>query len=279
VTDDPRIAQALQWMARWDCAPDGPFFTTDDGFLWPVRQGAAPLMLKIADGKDDEAQAWAVLAQLDGRHAVRLIRQAGHVTLMERVIHSGPTLEQMALTGADDAATRVLCQVTRAMQGALADMSPATLIPFDVRVAFLAEVAQGDPFHRWAADFAQGMAQDSRPDWRPLHGDMHHFNVLHDARRGWLAIDPKGILGPPAYDYANILLNPFPHADHVLDPARLSRQAAIAAEIAGVPESDMLRWVCLHGCLGAAWSLRDDAYAYWREGAEIAGRLADLPLP
>ena len=33
-------------------------------------------------------------------------------------------------------------------------------------------------------------ASQSRP--RLLHGDLHHYNVLPDSERGWLAIDPKG---------------------------------------------------------------------------------------
>jgi streptomycin 6-kinase len=28
-----------------------------------------------------------------------------------------------------------------------------------------------------------------------LHGDMHHGNVLNFGSRGWLAIDPKGLIG------------------------------------------------------------------------------------
>ena len=28
-----------------------------------------------------------------------------------------------------------------------------------------------------------------------LHGDLHHWNILSDADRGWMAIDPKGVIG------------------------------------------------------------------------------------
>jgi streptomycin 6-kinase len=28
-----------------------------------------------------------------------------------------------------------------------------------------------------------------------LHGDIHHDNILHFGERGWLAIDPKGLIG------------------------------------------------------------------------------------
>src|SRR5690606_4671155 len=41
----------------------------------------------------------------------------------------------------------------------------------------------------------------------PLHGDLHHDNILSSAR-GWLVIDPKGVLGDPAYDLANVFINP-----------------------------------------------------------------------
>ncbi|WP_373298360.1 aminoglycoside phosphotransferase family protein [Paludibacterium paludis] len=30
---------------------------------------------------------------------------------------------------------------------------------------------------------------------RLLHGDLHHDNVLFDSSHGWLAIDPKGVIG------------------------------------------------------------------------------------
>jgi streptomycin 6-kinase len=32
-----------------------------------------------------------------------------------------------------------------------------------------------------------------------LHGDLHHDNILL-SKRGWLAIDPKGIIGDPAFE-------------------------------------------------------------------------------
>jgi streptomycin 6-kinase len=41
-----------------------------------------------------------------------------------------------------------------------------------------------------------------------LHGDLHHGNVLDFGVRGWLAIDPKGLLGERGFDFANIFTNP-----------------------------------------------------------------------
>ncbi|MCC7103260.1 MAG: hypothetical protein IT206_09305 [Fimbriimonadaceae bacterium] len=42
---------------------------------------------------------------------------------------------------------------------------------------------------------------------RPLHGDLHHFNLLRSGDE-WLAIDPKGMLGDPAWECAAFLRNP-----------------------------------------------------------------------
>jgi streptomycin 6-kinase len=33
-----------------------------------------------------------------------------------------------------------------------------------------------------------------------LHGDLHHYNILEDERRGWIAIDPKGVIGATCLD-------------------------------------------------------------------------------
>ena len=42
---------------------------------------------------------------------------------------------------------------------------------------------------------------------RLLHGDLHPGNVLAARRRPWLAIDPKPVVGDPAFDLAQVLTN------------------------------------------------------------------------
>ena len=49
-----------------------------------------------------------------------------------------------------------------------------------------------------------------------LHGDLHHDNILQNGD-DWLVIDPKGVIGEPAYEVAAFIRNPIPellnHAD------------------------------------------------------------------
>jgi streptomycin 6-kinase len=272
-------------MEVWDCTPDGSPVVTDDAYLWPVHRAGRKLMLKIVDPAGDEVGAAAVLAALDGHHAVALVAAADNAILMERVIHVGPTLAEMALGGRDPQATAVLVDLTLSVQADLAGAALPGLIPFDSRAAFLATAADGPGLSsrdrallQWGADLAADLGGD-RAAWRTLHGDMHHFNALHDETQGWLMIDPKGILGPPAYDFANMILNPVPHAALVHDPVRMARMAGMVAERLAMPPRDMLAWVSLQATLGFGWSLGDSEAPYWERGARLAGELAGLRLP
>jgi streptomycin 6-kinase len=43
-----------------------------------------------------------------------------------------------------------------------------------------------------------------------LHGDFHHDNVMDGGPRGWLAIDPKGLIGEREFEFANLFRNTRP---------------------------------------------------------------------
>ncbi len=275
-------AVAAEWCARWGVEPDGAAVVTDHGYLLPVRRGDEALMLKLSDPGDDEAQAGGFLAALDGRGAVRVVARDGAVLLMERVTRVGPGLCEMALGGRDDEATGVLCDAIGGMHRALAGVEVPGLIPLSDRVAHVRDDARlpGEirAVMRWAAGFtAERVAE--RAGWRALHGDMHHFNLLHDARRGWMVIDPKGIAGPAIYDYAVMCLNPLPHGALVHDPARMARVTGIVAERAGATQAEVLGWVMFQACLSLSWSLWDDERDYWLTGLGVAAGLAGERVP
>ena len=40
-----------------------------------------------------------------------------------------------------------------------------------------------------------------------LHGDLHHDNILQHGDE-WVVIDPKGVMGEPAYEVAAFIRNP-----------------------------------------------------------------------
>ena len=64
-------------------------------------------------------------------------------------------------------------------------------------------------YHRHI-DRAEAVFDDLRrrhPDNWLLHGDLHHENILLDSERGWVAIDPKGVIGPKVMECGRFLHN------------------------------------------------------------------------
>ncbi|ADB42696.1 aminoglycoside phosphotransferase family protein [Spirosoma linguale] len=89
-----------------------------------------------------------------------------------------------------------------------------------------------------------------------LHGDLHHENVLDLGKRGWLAIDPKGLVGERAFDFANLFYNP--SSAVALSTGRLSCQIKVVAQASCLEPKRLLQWVLAWGGLSATWLLLDD---------------------
>ena len=97
---------------------------------------------------------------------------------------------------------------------------------------------------------------------------MHHGNVLRFGSRGWLAIDPKGLVGERGFDYANIFCNP--DQETATMPGRLARQTRVVAQAAGLDRTRLLGWVLAWAGLSAAFSLQD------RASPDVALKIAEL---
>lgn len=271
--------RAADLARAWQVQRVGAEIVTAAALLWPAEQAGRAVMLKVMGAASDEGGAAALLAALDGCCAVRVLAQGEAALLMERIDPVGQSLADMAMQGQDDAAMQVLCHLAGQWHAGLRGAHLPRLFALDTRMGALRNWAGVPPdlarLLRWGSDLATEMLAD-QTGWTALHGDLHHGNALQDTGRGWLAFDPKGVFGPPVYDLANALLNPYPHLDLILNPARMARQAAIVAEHLAVPAREVLHWVCLHGCLSAAWH---GAGGHWVAGAGVAGDLAGLTLP
>lgn len=89
-----------------------------------------------------------------------------------------------------------------------------------------------------------------------LHGDLHHDNVL-GSDRGWLAIDPHGVLGEPLYEVGALLRNPVGLGARPDLPAILRRRVAILAEAYGADPERVRAWGRAHNVVSLLWSDED----------------------
>jgi streptomycin 6-kinase len=85
-----------------------------------------------------------------------------------------------------------------------------------------------------------------------LHGDLHHENIRADRERGWVAIDPKGVIGAPAHEAAWFQHNPIPGFLSMDDPRGVARRRVeILASILGADRARLLAWAFFDAVLGA----------------------------
>jgi len=109
-----------------------------------------------------------------------------------------------------------------------------------------------------AEDLLSQLHTSSRPR-QLLHGDLHHDNILSDGGTTWVAIDPKGVIGDPAYEAARLQHNPIPGFLAMEHPRRVARRRLeILASILETDRSRLLAWAFFDAMLAACWSVEED---------------------
>src|SRR5262249_62067687 len=88
-----------------------------------------------------------------------------------------------------------------------------------------------------------------------LHGDLHHDNVLDGGLRGWLAIDPKGIIGERAYETGALLRNPTEDASRFARPEVIDRRVRILCERLALDRERVVGWGFAQAGRSALWGV------------------------
>ena len=107
-----------------------------------------------------------------------------------------------------------------------------------------------------------------------MHGDFHHYNIL-SSERGWLVIDPKGVIGPAGYEVGPFMLNPWSDfSDGSNYKSMIKKRIDILHEHLGFEREHILEWSLAHAVLSSWWSFEDNTG--WESAARFAEILVDL---
>lgn len=245
-------------------AGDGRF-ALSYAYVEPVVRGdGTRAVLKLAPPDDGGiAREAAALALYDGRGAVRLLADdaARGALLLERLVPGDALVDAAA---DDDAATHVLAGLVRDLPRPVPAGHPFPDVGAWGRA--LDEPCPAVPsavLRRARDEYAELCASAAAPVL--LHGDLHHFNVLR-AGDGWRAIDPKGVVGEPAYETGALLRNPIGVR---LPRARQERRIALLAEALSLDAGRMRAWARAQAVLCAVWAVQDgEDPAFWLACAE-----------
>ena len=174
----------------------------------PVRRAdGSPAVLKVNFPEPESEYEAEALACWDGTGAVRLFARgdARRALLVERCL-PGTQLWEVDEGRANEIAAGVLSEL---WQGQPAGAFRSLAGEAERWAAELPESweAAGRPFEQELLDEAVeflGSATSTPEDAVVLHQDLHGGNILR-SERGWLAIDPKPLIGERAFDLASLL--------------------------------------------------------------------------
>lgn len=114
------------------------------------------------------------------------------------------------------------------------------------------------PLPKHLVETAESLSRDflsENKDEVLLHGDFHHYNVLESAR-GWLAIDPKGVIGPRGYEVGPFMINPIERFLNEGNPrVRTGRRIGILSDMLGMERERIRAWGICHAVLSAWWCI------------------------
>lgn len=265
-------SRLADYLGVWHLSAPQLLERTRTSHIYTVTRGGETLVLKLlSDNGREEQRGAEALRCFDGRGAVRLYASAEDAQLLEYA--AGDELLSLVERGDDQGATRIMAGVLTQLHGASRQLPSAGLCPLHDWFRALFEKAESDRAAGAESLYVQGAQLAAHLlahplDVRILHGDLHHRNVRHSPR-GWLALDPKGLVGERTYDCANTLCNPVRRHrkidELVHDERRLLAHAGILADALEVERARVLQFTFAYASLSASWSLsvHDEDAVQW----------------
>jgi streptomycin 6-kinase len=246
------------YLAAWSLSDPQLLTQSPTSQIYTVTHGAATVILKLLSPSETEEQRGALaLRYFDGHGAVHLLRHDTGAQLMEHA--AGDELVTLVERGEDERATGIIAQVITQLHSVPQDAPRDGLVPLERWFEALFAKAAADrragseSIYVRSAALAERLL-DERRELRVLHGDIHHYNIRQSSR-GWLAFDPKGLVGERTYDCANTLCNPvMPELVH--NETRLLSNAALLADMLALEQWRVLAFTYAYACLNASWWLQ-----------------------
>ncbi|MBB5938323.1 aminoglycoside phosphotransferase family protein [Streptomyces zagrosensis] len=253
----PSIVDEL--LMRWECVPDGAIMHGGVGVVVPVRRRSGETaVLKVSFPHPGNVHEPDAFAAWGGHGAVLLYeRDAEQFAMLLERVHT----TRLAEIEDNDEVVLTAGRINRRLAVPAPPDLPRLREQANAWEQQLRKDAQELPhaLSRPVVDAAVATVRElgrTQPDTL-IHGDLHPGNILRADREPWLAVDPKGCAGDPAYDAGTLLksraLTLF-EADDL--PKALRRALDVFTEAAELDRVRVQRWAQFHAVQGAFWGRR-----------------------
>ena len=276
---------------RWDLTDVQPFPNLSYNFVAFAKRGDDNVVLKIGVPRDELTSEIAALRLFNRQGACRLIdydEEKGFL-LLER-LQPGAMLSTLE---DDEQATHIaaeaMLKIWRPLESdSLLSQEQAPALQkfiklsdwFDglKRLRVMFNGSTGPLNNKLVERVDESVKDFFVENHKPIlmHGDFHHSNIL-SSERGWLVIDPKGVIGPAAYEVGPLLMNPWGDLLNGNNYRLITaRRIDILHERLGFERERIREWGLAHAILSAWWSIEDNTG--WEYALNFAELVADLPL-
>jgi streptomycin 6-kinase len=264
---------------RWGLTDVWPSPTLSYNFVAFAKRGDEQVVLKMGVPDRELKSEMATLRLFNGEGACRLIDcdEEKYWMLLERL---KPGVMLLTLED-DEEATHIAAQVMpKIWRPAPEDNVFIRLSNWFDGLKKLRSMFNGGtgPFNEKLIERVEHSVKDFfAENHKPvlMHGDFHHYNIL-SSERGWLVIDPKGVIGPAGYEVGPFLINPWGELSSEKNYQRVTqRRIAILHEHLGFERERIREWGLAHSILSSWWSF--ESQGEWSYTADLAEMFADLP--
>jgi streptomycin 6-kinase len=247
---------------RWHLILGEPFLLSYNYVCAAIQKNGRKAVLKIGVPNRELTSEMHALRLYNGQGACHLLESDAEkgMLLLERL---QPGI-MLATLKDDDQATGIAAEVMKTIQRPAPKQNGYLSLRgwFDELKKLRPRFGGGTgPFTKKSFATAEGLIRELFAEDRPqvlLHGDFHHFNILL-SQRGWLVIDPKGVIGPAEYEAGPLLTNPY---NVILEKTeairRTERRIAILSERLGFEPQRLRAWAICHSVLSSFWDMAED---------------------
>ncbi|WP_275786881.1 aminoglycoside phosphotransferase family protein [Bacillus sp. Cr_A10] len=200
-----------EFLHKWNLISEGPVDNLSYNYVLKVKdQDGNPAILKLGVPNYDFKNEIRTLQTYNGKGCVKLLdadTEKG-VMLLEHLL-PGTMLNIVEEQEAIKYFAKVWMEIRRPIKGnSDHPFIKNWLSAFDryLETYSIEEGPISNDYIYLAKTFYSEISDSSKGN-ELLHGDLHHENILFSKAYGWIAIDPKGVIGDTYFDLISFLTN------------------------------------------------------------------------